>query len=333
MLTFNQILADLKNQKYHPIYFLYGEEAFFIDVISDYIENKVLDESQKEFDQTVVYGKDADIPTIISHAKRFPMLGEKHVVIVKEAQAIKKLDELVAYVKQPLNSTILVFCYKYSKLDKRTLLAKSLNKDSVVFESKKLYENKISEWITQQLKLRGYGIQFKAASLMTEFLGTDLSKITNEIEKLCINLPKGTEISPEHVEDNIGISKDFNVFELQKALAKKDILHANQIINYFAANQKDNPLVKVAAMLYGFFVKILIYHHHSGSGDDVLCKALGVQKFFLSDYRIAARNYKRNKLMRIMSSLREYDLKAKGVNNVTAKDGELMKELIFKILH
>ncbi len=333
MLNFTQILSDLKNKKYYPIYFLYGEEAYFIDLISDYIENNVLDDGQKEFDQTIVYGKDADIPTIIGHAKRFPMLGEKHIVIVKEAQEIKKIDDLLAYANQPLSSTILVFCYKYSKLDQRKQLAKSLSKNAVVFESKKLYDYQISEWINKQLASRGYSIEPKAASLMTEFLGTDLSKITNEIEKLSINLKKGTEITAVHIEQNIGISKDFNVFELQKALGKKDILVANQIINYFAANQKDNPMVKVVGMLFGFFNKILIYHHLRGKNDNLVAKAMGVPVYFLKDYRVASQNYNVNKLARIISSLREYDLKAKGVGSITATDGELMKELVFKILH
>lgn len=333
MMTYNQILADLKSKKYYPIYFLYGEESYFIDVISDYIENSVLDVGQKEFDQTVVYGKDTDVPTIVSHAKRFPMLGHKHVVIVKEAQEIKKIDDLLSYVNQPLESTILVFCYKYAKLDQRKQLAKSLSKIGVVFESKKLFEYQISEWINKQLGIRGYSIQSKAALLMTEFLGTDLSKVSNEIEKLCINLPKGTEITPTHIEANIGISKDYNVFELQNALGKKDVVRANQIINYFAANQRDNPMVKVVGLLYGFFVKTLIYHQVKGKNEDTIAGALSVPKFYLKDYKIASQNYNMNKLTRIISSLREYDLKAKGVNNVTATDGELMKELVFKILH
>ena len=333
MMNFTQILTDLKNKKYYPIYFLYGEEAYFIDVISDYIENNVLDDNQKEFDQTIIYGKDADIAMVVGHAKRFPMLGDKHVVIIKEAQELKKIDDLLAYVNQPLESTILVFCYKYAKLDQRKQLAKSLNKIAVLFESKKLYDYQISDWISKQLNNRGYSIEPKAALLMTEFLGTDLSKITNEIKKLSINLSKGTKITAMHVEQNIGISKDFNVFELQNALAKKDILKSNQIINYFASNQKDNPMVKVVSMLFGFFNKILIYHYLNGKDDGSIAKAMGVPVFFLKDFKIASKNYNKSKLARIISSLREYDLKAKGVGNVTATDGELMKELIFKILH
>lgn len=333
MMNFTQILTDLKNRKYYPIYFLYGEEAYFIDVISDYIEHNVLDEGQKEFDQTIIYGKEADIATVISHAKRFPMLGDRHVVIVKEAQEIKKIDELLPYATQPLASTILVFCYKYAKLDQRKQLAKTLAKSAVIFESKKLFDNQIADWINKQLAGRSYTIEPKAASLMTEFLGTDLSKITNEIEKLCINLKKGTEITAVHIEQNIGISKDFNVFELQIALAKKDILRANQIINYFAANQKDNPMVKVVGMLFGFFNKTLIYHHLKGKSNGIAAKAMGVSPYFLKDYKIASQHYNTSKLARIISSLREYDLKAKGVGSVTASDGELMKELIFKILH
>lgn len=332
-MNYNQILTDLRNKKYYPIYFLYGEEAFFIDQLSDYIEKNVLDDSQKEFDQTIIYGKDTDIAGIISQAKRFPMLGQYQVVIVKEAQEVKDIEELISYVKQPLNSTILVICYKYSKLDQRKLLAKTLQKVAVVFESKKLYDNNIPDWIKEQLAIRSYTIQPKANLLMAEFLGTDLSKITNEIEKLCINLAKGTEITPSHIEANIGISKDFNVFELQKALGDRNIVKANQIINYFAANQKDNPLVKVVALLYMYFSKTLIYQQLAKESDDKKAKALGVSVYFLKDYRLAAKNYSTEKLSRIISTLREYDLKSKGLNNVSATDGELMKEMIFKILH
>lgn len=332
-MKFDQIITDLKNKNYQPLYLLAGEEAFFIDEISNYIEENVLDEGEKEFNQTVVYGKDTDIASIIGYAKRFPMMSNYQVVIVKEAQSIKNLDELIPYIEQPLKSTLLVICYKYKKIDKRKALVKKADKLGVFFESNKLYENKIPEWINQQLIKNNYTIQPKAAVILTEFLGTDLSKVSNEINKLMINLPTGSDISPSHIEENIGISKDFNVFELQSALGKKNIYKANQIINYFASNQKDNPLIKVVGILYSFFSKILIYHHLIDKNRNSVASALSVNPFFVQDYQIAARNYNADKLNRIISSLREYDLKSKGVNNASATDGELMKELIFKILH
>lgn len=332
-MKFDQIISDLKNKIYHPLYLLAGEEAFFIDEISNYIEENILDAGEKEFNQTVVYGKDTDVASIISYAKRFPMMANYQVVIVKEAQSIKNLDELIPYIEQPLKSTLLVICYKYKKIDKRKALVKKADKLGVFFESNKLYENKVPEWINQQLIKNNCTIQPKAAVILTEFLGTDLSKISNEINKLMINLPTGSEISPSHIEENIGISKDFNVFELQSALGKKNIYKANQIINYFASNQKDNPLIKVVGILYSFFSKLLVYHHLKDKNRNSVASALSVNPFFVQDYQVAARNYNADKLNRIISSLKEYDLKSKGVNNASATDGELMKELIFKILH
>ena len=332
-MKFEQIISDLKNQIYHPIYLLSGEEAFFIDEISDFIEKNVLNESEKEFNQTILYGKETDVPTIIETAKRFPMMSNYQVVIVKEAQEIKKIEELANYAAQPLTSTLLVLCYKYKKIDKRKVFAKTIAKTGVLFESPKLYENKIPDWINTQLQQKELSIRPKAALMLTEFLGTDLGKIANEIEKLAINLPKGTEITDALIEENIGISKDYNVFELQNALGKKNILKANQIINYFAANQKDNPMIKVVGVLYMFFSKLLIFHYLKDKSQNSIASALSVNPFFVRDYQTAAQNYSVKKLVNIVSLLREYDLKSKGVNNISSSDGELMKELVFKILH
>jgi len=312
---------------------LSGEEAFFIDEISDYIEANVLNEGEKEFNQTILYGKETDVPTIVSVAKRFPMMSDHQVVIVKEAQELKNIEDLASYVKQPLNSTLLVLCYKYKKFDKRKTIAKTIAKAGVFFESAKLYENKIPEWINNQLKLKGYTIRPKAAQMLTEFLGTDLSKISNEIGKLEINLPKGTEITDIIIEENIGISKDYNVFELQKALGSKDVFKANQIVTYFAANQKDNPIPKVVGVLNNFFSKLLVYHATPDKSPSNIARALSIVPFFVTDYQKAAQKYPFQKLAQIISLLREYDLKSKGVNNSSTTDGELMKELVFKILN
>lgn len=356
MKEVNQILTDLKRRIFKPVYFLSGEEAYYIDLISDYIEKNALDESEQEFNQTILYGKDVDLNAIISAAKRFPMMSEYQVVIVKEAQNLKELgkasggdDEdddipakktsasssnaLASYLQQPQSSTILVFCYKYKTLDKRSSVYKSLQKNHVFLETKKMYDNQIPEWITSFVQERKFKIGPKASFLLAEFLGNDLSKITNEIEKLLINLKEGDEITPEAVQDNIGISKEFNVFELQDALAKKDILKANRIINYFSANEKEHPAVMTLSTLYGYFSKILLYHFCPDKSKFAVAQALGVNPFFVDGYAKAAQNYGTAKLKAIFSYLKEYDLKTKGVDNSGVSNGELMKELIFKILH
>jgi DNA polymerase-3 subunit delta len=333
--SFENIRLGLKNKIYSPVYFLYGEESYFIDVISDYIEKNVLSETEKEFNQNIIYGKDIDIPTLISYARRFPMMSNYQVIIVKEAQGLDKIEDLDPYILNPMESTILVLCYKYEKIDRKKTFFKNIEKKGILFESAKIYDNKIPDWIAEYVRKLNYSITAKACFLLAEFLGNDISKIVNEISKLIINIPEKQEITEEYVEKNIGISKDYNVFELQKALGKKDILKANQIINYFAANQRDNPLVKVIPLLFSYFSKILIYHHLPDKSRNNVAAALLVPPFFVMDYQKAAANYTSGKVISIISLLREYDLKAKGVdsNASTVPDGELMKELIFRILH
>ncbi len=334
-LSFDDILTNLKNKIYHPVYLLHGEESYFIDVISDYIEQNVLNDLEKEFNQTIVYGKDINIPTLISYAKRFPMMANYQVIIVKEAQDLDKIEELGPYFEQPLDSTILVLCWKYEKVDRRKTIFKTVEKTGVLYESARLYDDKIPGWIADYLRKRNYSITPKAALLLTEFLGSDLSKIVNEVSKLVINVPAGKEITEDYVERNIGISKDFNIFELQKALGKKDVLKSNQIILHFAANPRENPLVKVIPLLYGFFSKILLYHYLPDKSRNAAAASLSVNPYFVQDYQVAAGNYPVSKLVTIISILREFDLKSKGVdsNGTSFTDGELMKELIFRILH
>ena len=332
-ISFDNLLADLKNQIYYPVYLLHGEEPYFIDIISDYIEQNVLSDLEKEFNQTIVYGKDSEVHTLISYAKRFPMMANYQVMIVKEAQDLEKIEDFQPYLEKPLASTILVLCYKYIKYDRRKIFYKAIEKHGLAFESPRMYDNKIPDWINEYLRKRKYTITPKAAALLTEFLGADLGKIVNEIQKLLINIPAGAEINEEYVEKNIGISKDFNVFELQKALAKKEVGKANQIILHFAGNLRENPLVKVIPILSGYFTKVLSYHYLPDKSKNSVASALGIHPFFVSDYQQAARNFPVGKLISVISYLREYDLKAKGVENTSAGDGELMKELIFKILH
>lgn len=333
--SIDNVLNDLKNKIFHPIYLLHGEESYFIDLLSDEIEKQVLNDLEKEFNQTIVYGKDTDVPTLISYARRFPMMANYQVLIVKELQDMDKLEKLQVYTDNPLSSTILVLCHKYAKLDKRKVFYKSIEKHGVIFESNRLYDNKIPEWITGYLEQSGYPIHPKAALLLTDFLGADLGKIVNEIRKLLINLVPGTQITEEIVEKNIGISKDFNVFELQKALIQKDVVKANRIILYFAANPRNNSLVNVIPILFAFFSKILTYHHLADKSKNSAAAALSIHPFFVNDYQVASRSFPVAKVIRILSLLREYDMKSKGVdsNALYASDGELMKELVFKILH
>lgn len=332
-MNFEQILNDLNNKIYYPVYFLAGEESYYIDEISDYIEDNVLTDVEKEFNQTIIYGRETDVLSIISYAKRYPMMANYQVVVVKEAQEIKNIDELLPYIENPLDSTLLVINYKYKKIDKRKSFFKQVGKKGVLFESKKLYDNQIAGWINSYVRERGYDITPKASAMLTEFLGTDLSKVVNEISKLILNIPEKATINDELVERNIGISKDYNIFELQNAIGSRNILKANQIGNYFAANPKENPLVKTITILFGFFSKIMIYYQLKDKSRNSVASALSVNPFFVKDFQVAAKNYSLQKLSWIISLLKEYDLKSKGVNNISTTDGELLKELSFKILH
>lgn len=352
-MTFDQILGDLKKKIYSPVYFLQGEEPFYIDRISDFIENNVLSESEKEFNQSVFYGKDLDVPTLISYAKRYPMMSNYQVVIVKEAQDLKGLtgkkegdagaikkgskeeskDPFQEYLLKPTPTTILVLCYKYKSVDKRTKIAKTIEKNAVLFDSKKIYSDKVPAWVNQYVLSRGHRINPKATVLMAEYLGTDLSRIANEVDKLLLNLKPGDEISARMVEENIGISKEFNIFELQAALGKRNILKANQIVNYFSANPKNNPLQLTIPQLYSYFLKVLTYHTLSDRSQNNVASALGVNPYFVSDYETAARAYSKEHCIRNISYIRDYDVRAKGVNSPTTDVGPLMKELVYKILH
>jgi DNA polymerase-3 subunit delta len=330
---FDHILSDISKRIYYPIYLFSGEEPYFIDQLSDAIENGVLSEDEKGFNLTVLYGRDADARMIIENAKRYPMMASHHVVIVKEAQDIKSLDELSAYAEKPLNSTILVICHKYKKYDKRKSLVKIVEKKGVFFESARVREDKMPAWISTQVTAQGYTISPKANTMMADFLGNDLGKVDNELRKLYISLPKGSQITEKIVEDNIGISKDYNIFELQNAIRDRNIVKANRIIAYFASNPKENPLVRNINLLYGYFTKLLIYHSLPDKSNKEIALALGINPFFANDYHTAGRNFSFEKVSQVISLLREYDLKSKGLGNGSADENELTKELIYKILH
>ena len=332
----NKIIADIKGRKLQPVYLLHGEEPYYIDLISDYIEENVLNDAQKGFDQTILYGKDTDFVTIINAAKRYPMMSDYQVIIVKEAQNLKwKGDDdlLLTYLENPMKNTVLVLAYKYSKFDKRKKIYKVAEKAGVVLESAKLYDDKVAPWITAFVNSKGWDIHPQAAAMVSEYLGNDLSKVVNELEKLMLNVPKGQEITVQDIERNIGISKDFNVFELNTALAKKDALKAFRIVDYFAANPRNNPIQVIFGAMGGYFVKILKYHYLTDKSPQTVARELGVHPFFTKEYDIAARSYGRRKTFEIIGYLREYDLKSKGLNAVNTDQGDLLKELVYKILY
>ena len=332
-MTYDQILSDIHKKNFAPIYFLTGEEPYFIDMISDTIENEALDEADRAFNQIVVYGRDVDVETIANHARSFPMMGDRMVVIVKEAQDVKNLENFEAYLDTIPETTLLVFVYKYKKFDKRKTLAKKIDKKGVWFESKKLYDSNIPGWIQNYLKGEGYSITPKATQMLADFLGTDLHKITNELKKLTIALPKNKSIDDADVERNIGISKDYNVFELQNAIGSRDVLKANRIVNYFGDNGKDNPLLVTAITLYGYFTKLIKLHCTQDKSQGNLASVLGVAPFFVRDYQTAARNYPPQVCIRNISILREFDMKSKGYDSGNTREKDLYREMIFKLMH
>lgn len=329
-----KIVNDIKSGIIRPIYFLMGEEPYYIDRLSDYIEQNILTEDEKGFNQTVLYGRDVSIEDIISTCKRYPMMAERQVVIVKEAQELSRtIDRLESYANQPTPTTVLVICYKYKTLDKRKKVTKLLEKNGLVYESKKLYENQVGQWITRVLQGKGFSIEPKANAMLVEFLGTDLSKINNELEKLQIILPKGSQISAKQIEENIGFSKDYNVFELRKAIGERNQLKSYQIAQYFADNPKDNPMVMTTGMIFSFFVNVLQYHGLKDKNPKNVAAVLKVNPYFLKDYDVALKNYPMKKVSAIVAALRDVDLKSKGVGANNMDHGDLLKEMLVKVFN
>ena len=311
-----------------------GEEAYYIDKISDFIENNILSEEEKGFNQMILYGRDVTVDDIVGNAKRFPMMSEKQVVIVKEAQDLSRsIEKLADYAENPQPSTVLVICYKYKTIDKRKKLAKTIAQTGCLFESKKLYENQVSDWINSILREKGYQIEPKAAHMLVEFLGTNLSKIANELDKLMLILENNSVITALHIEQNIGISKDFNNFELRKAIGDKELLKANQIVQYFTQNPRSNPLVMTISLLNSFFTQLLLYHGLKDKGKINVGKMLRINPYFIPEYQRAAKNYPMRKVAQVIARLREADLKSKGVGASNLAQGDILKELLFKIMH
>lgn len=328
-----RIVGDIGSGNIKPIYFLFGEEPYYIDKISEYIENNILTQEERGFNQMVLYGRDVGIDDIVSNAKRFPMMAERQVLVIKEAQHLSRtIENLTSYVENLQSSTVLVVCYKYKKLDKRKKLYKAIQKVGVLFESKKLYENQVSEWIRKVLLGRGYTISHKASILLVEFLGTDLGRIDKELEKLQLILPKETEITPDLIEEHIGISKDYNNFELKKAIGERNVVKATRIINYFVQNPKGNPFVLTVSLLQSFFTQLLQYHGLSDHSPKSVASALRINPYFVKEFQIASRNYPMKKVSGIVSSLRELDLKGKGVGANNMSQSDLLKELLIKVI-
>lgn len=337
--TPENVLKDLKAKKYAPIYFLHGDESFYLDQISSFIEKNALQEHEKGFNQIILYGKDTNLGTIIQNARRFPMMSERQVVIVKEAQQLSdwsKADSkkvLEAYIKQPQPSTVLVFNHKHKSFNKNTTIYKAMDKQAIVVESKKIRENQVAPWIESYFKQKGYQINFKAVSMLTESIGADLGRLQTEIDKLLLNVADKTKPIDEHlIEEHVGISKSYNIFELQKALGNKNWFKTRQILQYWEANPKTQPLIPTIAMIFQYFCKLLVAHQTANKNDQHLAKVLKVSPYFVKDYKAALRQYPLSKVVRIIHYLREADLQSKGVTTRNTSDAQILQELVFKIL-
>jgi len=333
------VLEQLQQRKFAPVYFLQGDEPFYIDQISDCIEKNALSEADKGFNQVVMYGKDVDMATILGNARRFPMMAERTVVIVKEAQSVLDIEKengqkmLETYLQNPLPSTILVFCYKLKMLDGRKSLSKTIDKKAVLVTTKKLYDNQIPTWISNYVKAKGYKIGPKATQMLSDYIGSDLSRIANEIDKILVNLGAGGTIDEDLVQRNVGISKEYNIFELQTAIIARNVLKANQIVQYFEANPKAAPAIPNITILFSFFSKVLLYQYLKSKQLATDSRSVGVSDYALKNIQQAAQGFSASQVRAMISYLRQADLQAKGIEGGNMNDGEVMKELVFRLLH
>ncbi|HEX6226577.1 MAG TPA: DNA polymerase III subunit delta [Chryseolinea sp.] len=334
-----KIWSDLKAGKFAPVYFLQGEESFYIDLISNFIEAHALSESEKGFNQVILYGKDVTMATVLTNARRFPMMAERQVVVVKEAQDIQDLNKeigaklLLDYLTKQVPSTILVFCHKHKSLDKRRELGKKIDQYAVVLNTKKMYDNQLPEFVYEYLKERNVNVDDRAVQVLCEYVGNDLHRLANEIEKLIISLPPGASIGVEQVMNQVGVSKEYNIFELQKAILQRDSLLANKIVNYFESNTKKNPMIPVVAFLYSFFSKLLMATQVADKSEKGLASELRVSPYAVRDYTLALRQYPLMKIIDNIAALKEADLKLKGVNTGAADEGQIFRELVWRIMN
>lgn len=327
------LLKEIRNKKFEKIYFLHGEEPYFIDVLTKAIQDNALEESERDFNQSILYGKDAEVLSLISELKSYPMMAERRLVILKEAQYFKAIEQLESYLENPANSTIFVICYKYKTFDARKKTLKNALKNGVVFKSEKVKEYQLAEWIQQYIKTTGYELTSKACMLLIESLGNDLGRIVKELEKLAVLIEKGTIINENHIEENIGISKDYNVFELTNAVANKDNLKALKIVDYFDHNPKAADLVFVISNLFKFFSQIMRIHFLPNKSREAVARALGVHPFVAGELTNAKNKYDPRKIAANIALIHEYDLKSKGVGNTSTTQGELMREMVYQLIH
>jgi DNA polymerase-3 subunit delta len=334
-----KILTDIKAGRFAPVYFLQGEETFYIDMISDYIEANALTEAEKGFNQVIVYGKDAAMATILTHARRFPMMAQRQVVIVKEAQDIQDLNKemgaklLLDYLTKAVPSTVLVFCHKHKSLDKRKELGKKIDQYSVCLSAKKLYDNQLPVFVAEYCDDKKIKIDDRAVMAICEYVGNDLCRIANEIDKLAIAIGSNGSITQEHVMNQVGVSKEYNIFELQKAIIQRDTLLANKIVNFFDSNTRKNPIIPVVAYLFSFFSKLLAATQTVDKSDKGLVSALKISPYAAKDYSLALRQFPPDKIINTISYLKDADLKLKGVNSTSVSEGQIFRELVYRILH
>ncbi len=331
-ITFDALMSSLKAGKYAPLYLLQGDEGYFIDQIVDYIAENALSESEKVFNQLICYGKDTNSRTVIDNARQYPMMAQRRVVIVKEAQTMRDIKELESYVAHPAESTILVLAHPHKKLDGRKAVAKAISRNGVVYEAKHLYDNQLPQWIESYVKSKKYKIDHDASIALAEYLGSDLSKISNEIDKLLITIDDSSSISRDDVFKNIGISKDYNVFELQKALGQRDPIAIQRIMNHFMGNMRANPLIMIIASLYAYFSKVLIVRSMGRSSDNEIAAAIQLRNtFFIREYKLAAQKFNTSHLEYIIALLRKYDLQSKGMGQRSKPDYEMLREIVQEI--
>ena len=331
-MTLEKILTDLKKQHYKPVYWLEGEEEFFIDQVIEYAEKNILSESEASFNLTIFYGRDASWPDLINACRKYPMFSDKQVVILKEAQAMKDIDKLEGYIEKPLSSTLLFVAYKGKKVDGRTKLAKLLKDKAVLLTTKKMYDNELPEWASGLVKSKGYSITNKALFLLIDHIGNDLSRLNNEVNKLTLNLQGRKNITEEDIETFVGISKDFNVFELQQAIANKDLYKAIRIIQYFESNPKAAPIQLIFPSLYNFFSKVQMIYSVPSRNDREVAAAIGVNAFFVKDYLQTAMKFSSQEIEKVLLLLHQYNLKGIGVNDVGSTDAMLLKEMTVKMI-
>jgi DNA polymerase-3 subunit delta len=329
MEQYQKIINDIKNKKIKPLYLLMGEESFYLDIVADYIEDHLLSEEDKSFNQVVLYGRDVSVDQVLETAKRYPMMAERQLVIVKEAQDLKDIKLFEQYAEKPLESTVLVFVHKYKSVAKNTKFYKNCEKNGVVLNSEKIKDYKLTQWIEGFVREKGYQIQPKAAMMLAEFLGNDLQKINNELDKLFIILPKPGPITPDAIEKNIGFSKDFNIFELQNAIGTKKEVKALQIFQHFAQNPKEYPIVLVIGMLFSYFSKVLLYHGLPNKAD--AAAVLKISPFFVKDYQEAARNFPMRKVSDLINAIKKMDVKSKGVGAIQLNEMELYKDFLIQL--